>query len=486
MFTAKQTQAPTARVSAAHAPDLLRRSWVQRCGDTSCDCAHIQHGQPKMAQVPVQAPPSIRRVISGEGQPLDEPFRTQAEARLGFDFSSVRIHANTEAADSAQEIGAVAYTAGNHIVFANGRFPPTTGAGMRLLNHELTHVAQQRAMTPAGELRLGPEHDAAEVQAEAFAVGTSRSVAASPEPAGVVRRQTSAPERPAAEPLRTQPPPDATPWDRFWSQRRMLERMFQENRYGCWCGPGHVCREVRDPIDACCKAHDKGYDRQRVSSTPGPGEIDMWSAEGFVRTAGIDQALVDCTQAAQSKDLRLGTAELYVDGVELIFGTRVRIASAIQTARTIASIPSTLGKLGRTAGEQLFVRPVLVARATVDPANWDLGPLARQPRDDLAVVGAYLWSKLRPDDLNAFAAHITEPLSRHAIPRSLLESICRGASAAASQATGWTIELRPNDLLDLNPVVFVQTLHDWKALRYRTDPRTTADAQLAKTGQANR
>jgi hypothetical protein len=420
-------------------------------------------------------------VISGAGQPLDAQFRTKAEARLGLDFSSVRVHADSAASASAQQIGAAAYTVGNHIVFGQGRFPPATAAGMRLVNHELTHVAQQGVSVPAAGLVLGDERDPAEAEADEIAgdITGSSGLKTRPGEAGTIRRQALAPGQPPKPERRTQPPPDATVWDRFLSQGRMLRRMFGENRYGCWCGPGNVCSEVRDPIDACCKAHDEGYARVKVSSEPKGDEVDMWSADGYTRTMEIDRALVDCTQTAQAKDKRHGTAQLYVEGVSLIFGTRASIAQGISAIQAVGSVAKAAGSVAT----QIFVRPMLVARASVDPTNWDLSAMPERSRTDLAVVGIYLWSKLHPEDPNGFSARIAQPLSSYAIPRPLLESIAHGASAAASGATGFNIEFHAQDLEKLSPYVFVQTMHDWRALRYRVDPQATADAMLASPKQ---
>jgi hypothetical protein len=55
------------------------------------------------------------------------------------------VHTGAEAARSADDINAHAYTVGNDIVFGPGRFQPDTTEGRALLTHELTHVAQQSA-----------------------------------------------------------------------------------------------------------------------------------------------------------------------------------------------------------------------------------------------------------------------------------------------------------------------------------------------------
>jgi hypothetical protein len=79
----------------------------------------------------------------GPGQPLDAATRNFFEPRFGHDFSAVRIHSDTRAAESAQAVNALAYTTGRNIVFAAGQYSPELPAGRKLLAHELTHVVQQ-------------------------------------------------------------------------------------------------------------------------------------------------------------------------------------------------------------------------------------------------------------------------------------------------------------------------------------------------------
>ncbi|MFB9639705.1 eCIS core domain-containing protein [Streptomyces spiralis] len=77
-------------------------------------------------------------VLRGSGKPLPEPVRHEMEARLGADFMSVRIHDDAMASRSAAELGARAYTSGEHVVIGSG------GGDRHTLAHELTHVIQQR------------------------------------------------------------------------------------------------------------------------------------------------------------------------------------------------------------------------------------------------------------------------------------------------------------------------------------------------------
>lgn len=91
------------------------------------------------------APGSIDRALQGAGTPMERPLRQDMERRFGHDFSRVRVHTDAAAAQSAQDIQALAYTSGQDIVFGAGRYAPGTEGGRRLLAHELTHVVQQDA-----------------------------------------------------------------------------------------------------------------------------------------------------------------------------------------------------------------------------------------------------------------------------------------------------------------------------------------------------
>jgi outer membrane protein OmpA-like peptidoglycan-associated protein len=100
-----------------------------------------------------QTTPAIHSQIAalrGGGQPLPPSVRAFFEPRFGADFSQVRVHTDAAAQQSAQDVNANAYTAGQNIVFGTGRFAPETQEGRRLLAHELTHVVQQSAHSLQG------------------------------------------------------------------------------------------------------------------------------------------------------------------------------------------------------------------------------------------------------------------------------------------------------------------------------------------------
>ena len=88
-------------------------------------------------------PTSVNQALASPGRPLEPALRQDMEQRFGHDFSRVRVHADTSAAESAQTLSARAYTVGGDIIFAQGQYVPGTSEGKRLLAHELTHVVQQ-------------------------------------------------------------------------------------------------------------------------------------------------------------------------------------------------------------------------------------------------------------------------------------------------------------------------------------------------------
>ena len=83
--------------------------------------------------------------LGTQGRVLPSDTRSFFEPRFGYDFSNVRVHTGSDAAQSARSINALAYTTGNNIVFDSGQYDPYSASGKRLLAHELTHVVQQQS-----------------------------------------------------------------------------------------------------------------------------------------------------------------------------------------------------------------------------------------------------------------------------------------------------------------------------------------------------
>jgi len=103
------------------------------------------------------APASFGHAGLGGGRPLSPYLRSQFEQAFDWDFSGVRIHTGSAAAEAATRAGARAFTKGLDIVFGATVSDPESSAHRDVLAHELAHVVQQgkstgRAafMNPAG------------------------------------------------------------------------------------------------------------------------------------------------------------------------------------------------------------------------------------------------------------------------------------------------------------------------------------------------
>lgn len=101
---------------------------------------------------------------------IPDEVRTNMESAFNSDFSNVRVHTNSA---QAKSIGAVAYTRGNDVHFAPGKYNPGSSSGKQLLGHELAHVVQQRQgrVKPTGSVGGMPLNDSPSLEAEADRMG---------------------------------------------------------------------------------------------------------------------------------------------------------------------------------------------------------------------------------------------------------------------------------------------------------------------------
>jgi hypothetical protein len=95
--------------------------------------------------------------------------RGPMESSLGADLSSVRVHQGAH----VPALGAAAFTQGNDVHFAPGRYDPSSASGRDLIGHELAHVVQQRAgrVQATGDVGGVPLNDSASLEAEADSAG---------------------------------------------------------------------------------------------------------------------------------------------------------------------------------------------------------------------------------------------------------------------------------------------------------------------------
>ena len=148
----------------------------------------------------------VHQALASPARPLDGATRSFMEPGFGHDFSQVRVHANPEAAESADAVSALAYTVGQHIVFGDGQYAPDTDRGRRILAHELTHVVQQGAGLVEGaparqEIKVGEPYDLYERQADSVATKVMKyGPAKGPHPLMMARDGSSGAARPRLRP----------------------------------------------------------------------------------------------------------------------------------------------------------------------------------------------------------------------------------------------------------------------------------------------
>ena len=102
---------------------------------------HRQHDTDRSHHDPVPLERVALAGITSGGTALPPDVRADMEARLGGDFSAVRVHTGDAAWRSADALSAEAYTVGDDIVFARGGYAPHDPLGRLRLAHELSHGA---------------------------------------------------------------------------------------------------------------------------------------------------------------------------------------------------------------------------------------------------------------------------------------------------------------------------------------------------------
>jgi hypothetical protein len=168
----------------------LQRTCACGGGGGSCpECEKknkkLQRWSTKQTAEGATAPAIVHEVLGSEGQTLEPSTRSFMEPRFGHDFSRVRIHSDSRAAESARAVNALAYTVGDHLVFDHSHYAPGTHEGRRLLAHELTHTIQQsRASSPDARfdaLTVGAADDVHEREADAYAESVSAARTGQPQ-----------------------------------------------------------------------------------------------------------------------------------------------------------------------------------------------------------------------------------------------------------------------------------------------------------------
>lgn len=121
--------------------------------------------------------PDVVRAELGPGHSLDGSVKSKMGSAFGYDFSSVRLHTDSNANQLSHDMNARAFTVGNDVAFGHGEYQPNTPIGDALIAHELAHVMQQGSSSQlSSPLKKGEEYGDLENDADVSAVRAVLSI----------------------------------------------------------------------------------------------------------------------------------------------------------------------------------------------------------------------------------------------------------------------------------------------------------------------
>ena len=143
----------------------------------------------------------------------------------------------------------------------------------------------------------------------------------------------------------------------------------------------------------------------------------------------------------------------------------------------IAGFVDTLSAIGAGLA-QAITRPILVARASMDPTNWNLSALPERSRAHMGAIGFAFRLTFTPD---SFLASMARPLSSYNI-QPILGELAQDISTALQARGGFAqlVTFTPDFLRGLTPLQLVDILKDYRLLSFVQDPEVLVDQQQAQ------
>lgn len=265
------------------------------------------------------------------------------------------MHTDPEAAAAARAIDATAFTAGNEIAFAEGRYAPDSTVGFLLLAHELAHVVQRdRFGTRDGEDHPGVSQvsDAAEqdARAAAFHVAAGEQVSLAAAPVAAVSRE------------------EERWWDKAMSAVGMGANVASAGAGGA---------RTLGSVAAASRLGAPGLLTNLIGAVPGMGnlaplgQVGWQSAEGLMDLSAAGKGLGMASNVASGLGMGVGAYN---------FLTATNRSDQVQAAAdTAASGIGLLGPVGTAfsagySGGQLLDQALGISDATSDWAMDTIGP----------------------------------------------------------------------------------------------------------------
>ncbi len=468
----------------------------------------LDNDRPSSVEKPI-ADHKLRRA----GKPLDSGTRNFFGPLFSHDFSNVRIHTDTDATESAKALNAQAYTVENHIMFGAGQYSPDTRAGKRLLAHELAHIVQQDKASSSSNT-IGQRQDVYEQAAETMAILATTIPEIVGAPLGSILKNVNGPFN-STPALQMQEAGSGT-------DTRVDDPNFLLCLILCYLGiPPAIWKSAVEIFLRAVWAEYQGtYDQEAAESNfrSYREEFRLYGAAKVIKLIltfavqgkiGLIPIRTESARALQSRITEFLIARgATLAGLEVAEQIARKVAIAVEVAfvagcaaycggvayahaivdmtdamvegiAATVDIMNTFGQAVNAALTGIIVRPILIARATMDPYNWDLSPLPTRTRGDISVIGLYLWSVLDPEHVNNFVTNVNRPLSVYQIPQSLIDAVAQSLSETASARTSYNIQFTRDLILGLTPLAFIQLLLDWNLMGFHRSPESIADEALA-------
>lgn len=441
--------------------------------------------------------------LSG-GQHLPDETRQFFEAKMGQDFSEVKIHTNTEAANSARSINAQAYTTGNQIVFGNGRYSTVTNEGKYLLAHELTHVVQQRhSQTGGGGFQRTPD-----IQRNGEPEGETNSyrlIARFLPGARPVIRRVLAVLRylgmpisgvalgvkisgTAGDTVQAGAGVDSLYFLDIANLELTTDTLaFGELGVGLSLGTGGgIIVGIRVSPNAQYGSMSGAYGGHSFNFA-----LRLIAGVGFSISPGIFSGQEGFLAATFSIGAQAGASASYsyavsaADALVAIESGMQEIVSGITNGlRSFREITEAVGGVGQEMVSTLFVRPIVTARASLMPSNWNLDALPIRTRNHLRVIGGVVNLTGTADQMLAYMSRRLNSFSIQPLLNDMSVDIVQALHARGDViSNNIAAYFTPSYIGNLSVLNFIQTLEEYGLLRFIRPPAVIA-AEMMQTGQA--
>ena len=306
------------------------------------------------------------RLMQTKGRGNALPLSTQREMgrSFGADFSAVRVHDNSDAAQMNSALNAQAFTHRNDIYFNQGKYDPESNTGKHLLAHELTHTIQQGGISQQG----APQP-----------ASTTPAVA----PSG---RDGAAGEGNAAQPQGTQSPSVVSPGNAPPEKTDV--------------SPGHAAPEVDPAIENTAAGSEQRGQAQPMAAGPnGQG------APGTQRPGEEIRAGADDKGQAQDSENTLGMEEASAETGRQTTGT-------VGAAQRLTDSPEALTRRIHQSREGELKRTALL-----QTAHFNLDALKSQLRVEqiaaLRIAGIHRYvNNIRNSVRNFFVLRVSSIMAR--------------------------------------------------------------------------